>query len=171
MPVPSKKQAQIGALLFDKGPTEVLAEYFDYNNIFSAENAVELSKNTGMNKHAIKLEESKQPPFSLIYNLGLVELEILKTYIKMNLANGFIWPSKSPTEAPIFFDRKPDKSLHLCMDYWGLNNITIKNQYLLLLISKLLDWLGQAKRFTQLNLTNAYYCMRIREDDEWKIAF
>ena len=39
------------------------------------------------------------------------------------------------------------------------------------LISKLLNWLGRIKRFTQLDLTNAYYWMRICEGDEWNIAF
>ena len=57
-----------------------------------------------MNDYAIKLEESKQPPFEPIYSLGLVELEILKTYIKANLANGFIWLFKSPAGAFILFD-------------------------------------------------------------------
>ena len=68
-----------------------------------------------------------------------MELETLKTYIKTNLANGFIRPSKSPTRAPIFFNWKPDESFCLCVDYWGLNNITIKNQYLLPLIGESLD--------------------------------
>ena len=49
----SKKQAQVGALLFNKASTKVPAEYFDYNNVFLAENAVELSENTGINKYAI----------------------------------------------------------------------------------------------------------------------
>ena len=92
-----------------------------------------------MNEHAIKLEESKQPPFRPIYSLGPVELETLKTYIETNLANGFIRPSKSPVRAPILFDRKPDESLRLCVDYRGLNNITIKNRYLLPLIGESLD--------------------------------
>ena len=127
MPVHSKKQAQVGALLFHKAPTEVSAEYSDYSNVFSVENATKLPENTGINEHAIKLEEGKQLPFGLIYSLGPVELETLKTYIKTNLANGFIRPSKSPAEAPILFDRKPNGSLCLYMDYWGLNNITIKN--------------------------------------------
>ena len=148
-----------------------MAEYSDYSNIFSAENAVELPENIGMNKHAIELEEDKQSLFGLVYSLGPVGLETLKTYIKTNLANSFIQPSKSPAGAPILFDRKPDKSLRLCIDYWGLNNIIIKNRYLLLLIGKLLDWLGRARRFTQLDLTNAYYRMRICESDEWKTAF
>ena len=117
------------------------------------------------------LKEGKQSPFGPIYNLGPVELETLKTYIKTNLANGFIRSSKSPAGASILFDRKPDWSFHLCMDYWGLNNITIKNHYLLSLISALLDWLGPARRLTQLDLTNAYHQMRIYEGNEWKTAF
>ena len=139
MLIHSKKQAQVGALLFDEAFTEVLAEYSDYNNIFSAENAVELPENTGINKHTIKLEEGKQLSFGPIYSLELVELETLKTYIKTNLANNFIWPFKSPTRAPNLFDRKPDKSLCLYVNYQDFNNITIKNQYPLSLIGKLLD--------------------------------
>ena len=82
MPVHFEKQAQIGVLLFDKASTEVLAEYSNYNNVFLAENAAEFLENTGINEHAIKLEEGKQLPFNPIYSLGLVELETLKTYIK-----------------------------------------------------------------------------------------
>ena len=111
-------------------------------------NTIELSKNTKINKHAIKLEENKQPPFGLIYNLELVELETLKTYIKTNLANNFIWLFKSSTRAPILFNKKPDRSFHLYVNYWGLNNLIIKNQYLLLLISESLNQLNQVKQFT-----------------------
>ena len=171
MPVHSKRQVHVGALLFDKAPTKVSAEYSDYNNVFSAENATELPENTGMNEHTIKLEEGKQLSFGPIYSLRPVELETLKTYIETNLASSFIRPFKSPVEAPIFFNRKLDKSFCLCVDYQGLNNIIIKNQYLLPLIGKLLDWLSRAKRFTQLDLTNAYYWMRICEGDKWKTAF
>ena len=92
-------------------------------------------------------------------------------YIKTNLANGFIRPSMSPTRAPILFDQKPDRSLRFCVDYWDLNNITIKNRYPLPLIGESFDRLGRAKRFTQLDLTNAYYWMRIQENDKWKTAF
>ena len=121
------------------------------------EYAAELVENTKINKHAIKLEESKQSPFGLIYSLRSVELETLKTYIKNNLANGFIRTFKSPAKALILFDKKPDGSLRFCVDYWGLNNLTIKNQYPLPLIDELLNQLGWAKQFTQLDLTNAYH--------------
>ncbi len=92
-------------------------------------------------------------------------------YIKNNLANGFIRPSKSPTETLILFDKKPDGSLQLCVDYQGLNNLTIKNWYPLLLVGELLDRLGWVRRFAQLDLTNAYYEMKIWKADEWKTAF
>ena len=115
--------------------------------------------------------DNKQPPYGLIYSLERVELETLKTYIEANLASGFIRPSQSPAGALILFVRKKNSSLRLCVDYQGLNNLTIKNCYPLPLIGESLNCLGCAKRFTQLDLTNAYHQMRIREGDEWKTAF
>ena len=81
-----------------------MAEYSDYSNIFSAKYVAELLEYTGINDHAIELEENKQPLFSPIYSLDSVELETLKTYIETNLANSFIHPFKSSAGAPIFFD-------------------------------------------------------------------
>ena len=157
MPMYFERQSQIRALLFNKAPTKVLAEYSNYNNVFLVEYVAELPENTGINEHVIKLEEGKQPPFKPIYSLELVELEILKTYIKTSLVNGFIWSFKFLVRAPILFDRKPNRNLRLWVDYRSLNNLTIKNWYLLPLIGKSLDQLGRAKQFIQLNLTNAYH--------------
>ena len=117
MLVYSKKQAQVRVLLFDEAFPEVPAEYSNYSNVFSAESVTELLENIGMNKYAIKLEKDKQLPFSPIYNLGPIELKILKTYIETNLANSLIRPSKSPARKPIFFDMKPDRSLRFCINY------------------------------------------------------
>ena len=103
------------------------------------ENVAELPENTRMNEHTIKLEEGKQSSFRPIYSLDPIELEMLKTYIEINLANGFICPSKFSAGAPILFNRKPNRSIRLCVDYWNLSNITIKKQYLLSLIDELLD--------------------------------
>ena len=141
-------------------------EYSDFADLFSEKSENVLSERIGANEHAIKLEEGKQPPYGPIYSLGPVELETLKTYIETNLANGFIRASKSPAGAPILFVCKPDGSLRLCVDYRGLNNLTIKNRYPLPLIGESLDRLGRAKRFTQLDLTSAYHRMRIKEGDE-----
>ena len=82
-----------------------------------------------------------------IYILGPVEFETLKIYIKTNLANSFIRALKSLVSALILFIRKPNGSFCLCVNYRGLNNLTIKNRYLLPLISKSLNRLAQAKQF------------------------
>ena len=86
-----------------------------------------LHKNTDINKHTIKLVKRKQPSYSPIYNLGSVELEIVKVYIETHLKTGFIWPSKSPADKPIFYDKKLNKNLWLYIHYQGLNNLIIKN--------------------------------------------
>ena len=82
-----------------------------------------------------------------------MKLKTLKTYIKTHSKTGFIWPSKFSADTLILFDKKPDSNFYLCVDYRGLNNLTIKNQYPLPLIGESLNRLGRAKRFTQLDLT------------------
>ena len=163
------RAAQIASLLAEE--VKILDKYLDFTDVFLEEKALVLPERTELNKHAIDLEDGKQPPYGPIYSLGPVELETLKTYIETHLKTGFIWPSKSPAGAPILFDKKPDGSLRLCVDYRGLNNLTIKNRYPLPLIGESLDRLGRAKRFTQLDLTSAYHQMRIKEGDKWKTVF
>lgn len=129
-------------LKVEKASTIILAKYSNYTDIFSLELAAEFPEYTSINNQIIELEEDKQPSCDPIYSLGPINLEMLKAYIEINLANGFIKPFKLPVKAPIFFDCKPNKSLRLYIDYCGFNNLTIKNQYLLLLIGKLLNYLG-----------------------------
>ncbi len=111
------RRAQIAHLKADKAPTKVPSEYADFVDVFLPKLAVELPEHTKINDYAIKLVDDWQPLYGPIYSLGPVELETLKAYIKNNLASGFIKPFKSPAEALILFDKKPDGSLRLCMDY------------------------------------------------------
>ena len=53
----------------------------------------------------------------------------------------------------------------------GPQQVTIKNRYPLPLISGLLNQLGQAKIYTKIDLRGAYNLVRVKEGDEWKIAF
>ena len=160
------RRAQIATIVPNEASTSIPTEYSDFADLFFPELASELPKHTEINDYAIKLVDDQQLPYRPIYSLGPIKLETLKTYIETNLKNGFIRPSKSPAGAPILFDKKPDGSLRLCVDYWGLNNLTIKNQYPLPLVGEFLDRLGRTRRFTQLDLTNAYHRMRICKGDE-----
>ena len=169
--VHSSCRPQVSGLIAKKTSTKVPAKYSNFADVFSPDLASELPKHTGINDHIIKLEDGQQPPYESIYSLRPVELKTLKAYIETNLANRLIRPSKSPASAPILFNRKSNGSLQLCVNFWNLNNLTIKNRYLLPLIRELFNRLGRAKRFTQLNLTSVYHRMRICKGNKWKTAF
>ena len=68
--------------------------------------------------------------------------------------------------APILFIFKKDKGLRLYINYYRLNIIIIKNRYLLLLIIKTFNRLNSFKRFTKLNLKDAYYRLRIKSGNK-----
>ena len=102
---------------WDKAPTKIPIKYFDFANVFLASLATGLLRNTGINKHAIKLIKGKQPPYGPIYILSPVELKILKIYIKTHLKTGFIWSFKSPVSALILFNKKFDSSFYLYVNY------------------------------------------------------
>ena len=158
-------------MIADKASIIIPAEYSDLKNVFCKKSAVVLLEHTEIITYVIDLKEGKQSPYRPIYSLEPVELETLKTYIKTNLANGLIGLSKSPADAPILFNKKPNRSLRICVDYRGLNNITIKNRYPLLLVGESLNCLSHAKQFTQLDLTSANHQIKIKEGDKWKTAF
>jgi reverse transcriptase-like protein len=88
-----------------------------------------------------------------------------------NLTKGFIRPSKSPAGAPILFAPKKDGTLRLCVDYRGLNKVTVKNRYPLPLISEIMDRVNGAKWLSKFDLKDAYHRIRIKPGDEWKTAF
>ena len=101
MPIYLSCQAQVAALMSKE--TGILAKYSNFSNVFSLNSAAELTERTKINDDPINLLDDKQLPYSPIYSLGPVELEMLKTYIKANLARSFIRPSQSFASALILF--------------------------------------------------------------------
>ena len=118
-------------------PVDIPKEYRHWHELFQEGVGRESLPQHKPWDHEIKLEPGKQPTFGPIYSLSEKELATLRTYIDENLAKGFIRPSESPAGYPILFVPKKDKTLRLCVDYRKLNDITIKNRYLLLNISEL----------------------------------
>lgn len=121
--------------------------------------------------HAIDLHPDQSPPYGPIYPLAQNELQVLREYIERERELGRIRESKSPAGAPILFVPKKDGSLRLCVDYRGLNKVTVKNRYALPLMAEILDRVQGAKYFSKIDVKDAYYRIRIKEGDEWKTAF
>lgn len=90
----------------------------------------------------------------------------MEAYITDSLASGLIHPSSPPVGVGFFFMVKKDGSLRPCIDYGGLNDITIKNKFPLPLIVSAFGPLHPAAVFSKLDLCNAYHLVRIHEKDE-----
>jgi hypothetical protein len=71
----------------------------------------------------------------------------------------------------VIFVSKKDGTQRLCMDYHALNEVTMKNKYLLPRIADIFDQLCGACVFSKINLQSRYHQLKIRECDISKTAF
>ena len=150
--------------------TGVPPAYHDLALVFSKDKALSLPPHRPYDC-AIDLLPGAPHPKGRLYNLSLPEKEAMHNYIAESLLSGIIRPSSSPLGAGFFFVGKKDGSLRPCIDFRGLNDITVKNKYPLPLVGSTFEPLTHARVFTKLDLRNAYHLVRIREGDEWKTAF
>ena len=121
--------------------------------------------------YAIEIKEGFVPRKGKVYLLSREEREEVREFIREQLRKEYIQLSKSSQMAPIFFVGKKDGKKWMVQDYWYLSEWTIKNNYLLLLISDVLENIGTKKVFTKMDLRWGYNNVRIKEEDEWKAAF
>ena len=81
----------------------------------------------------------------------------MKEQLRDLLDKGFIRPSVSPWRAPVLFVKKKDGTLRMCIDYRQINQITIKNKYLLLRIDELFDQFQGIAYFSRIDLRSGYH--------------
>uniref|UniRef100_A0A9J7Y295 Gypsy retrotransposon integrase-like protein 1 n=1 Tax=Cyprinus carpio carpio TaxID=630221 RepID=A0A9J7Y295_CYPCA len=170
MAIPRIEPVTIKPPLYPPEPFRVPPEYMDLLEVFSKVQAATLPPHRSYDC-AIELMPVTCPPRGRLFSLSGPERLAMDKYLKEALDNGFIRPSTSPAGAGFFFVEKKDGSLRPCIDYRGLNNITIKNRYPLPLMTTAFEILQGATIFTKLDLRNVYHLVRIREGDEWKTAF
>lgn len=121
--------------------------------------------------HKIDIKPGSDTPHQRLYRMSDEELKTLREKLKELLELGYIRPSISPYGAPVLFAKKKDGSLRMCVDYRGLNSITIRNRYALPRIDEMLDRLYKAKYFTSLDLRSGYNQVRVHPKDIEKTAF
>jgi len=106
-----------------------------------------------------------------VYLLSREEREEVREFVKEQLRKGYIWLSKLLQTALVFFVGKKDRKKQMVQDYRYLNEWTIKNNYPLPLILDVLENIGTKKLFMKMDLRWGYNNVRIKEGDEWKVAF
>ena len=121
--------------------------------------------------HAIDLHNNFKASKARVYSLSRNKKEEVQKFVDEHLKKGYIRPSKSPQMLLVFFVGKKDGEKHMVMDYHRLNKQMVKNNYPLPLIMDLIDSIGNKRVFTKMDLQWGYNNVRIKEGDEWKMAF
>jgi hypothetical protein len=145
-------------------------EYHDYLPVFEEKEKL-IQPPHWHHNYWIPLIDNQVPPFKPLHALDETRLQILWEYLNSSMKKGWIRSSTSPAGALIHFVKKKDGGLWLCVDYRGLNAITVKDRTPILLIGEALDRLSKANIYTKLDVKDAYHNLRIAKGDEWKTAF
>ena len=151
-------------------PVVLLAQYANYADVFDKQRVDVLSEHSQHNL-AIETEDNKVLSFGPTYDHDRLKLDVLRKYINDMLAKEFIYPLKSPLEAPVLFTKKSDRGLRTCVDFQGLNAITKKNKHPLSLVCTLLDLFTGARQYIKFNIIVAYNTICIKAGNKWKTAF
>ncbi|GBG76409.1 hypothetical protein CBR_g22157 [Chara braunii] len=122
--------------------------------------------------HAIEIIPGSSIPKGRIYRMSPGELDELRRQLKELVEKGWIRPSVSPYESPVLFvPKKKEGTLRMCIDYRGLNAITIKNKEPLPRIDDLLERVQGCRYFCKIDLKSGYHQIAIRPEDQHKTAF
>jgi hypothetical protein len=108
-------------------------KYKNFADVFDKINVDKLLEHDSQN-HAINTK-NKMFLFESMYNLSMIEFDLLKEYFNEFLTKKFITFSSSLVDASILFVKKSKNDLSFCVNYKELNVITIKNRYLISLIN------------------------------------
>ncbi|KAK2912410.1 hypothetical protein Q8A73_006523 [Channa argus] len=148
----------------------ISSAYHDLAPVFNKEQALSLLPHRPFDCN-IDLQSGATLPTGRLYNLSRPKSKAMEKYFRESLQAGLIRPSSSPVAAGFFFVSKKDKTLRTCIDYRGLNNITV-NKHPLPLLNFAFESLQGAAIFTKLDLRNAYHLVRpdpekTRAGTEW----
>ena len=122
-------------------------------------------------KHSIELVPSSSLPNTSVYRRSILENEEIWREIQDLIDKDHICPNSSPYGSLVVPVPKKYGTQHMCINYWALNNISIKNRYTLPQIDELIESLKGVDFFTNLDLKSGYHQIPIESTDVWKTDF
>ena len=106
-----------------------------------------------------------------MYNLPFSSKEVVEKEIQVMLDLEIIEPSKSPYSSPVVLVRKKDGSCRFCIDFRGLNKITVFDAEPIPNVEDLFVRLAHSRFFTKIDLAKGYWQILVLPEDRPKTTF
>jgi hypothetical protein len=121
--------------------------------------------------HRIELKPGAEPYSRALRRMSTQELDELKKQLQLYLDTGRLRPSESPWGTNVIFAKKKDGTLRFCVDYRGLNDLTVRNSYPLPHMEDLFDRLQGGQYYSKIDLHSGFFQIIMAEEDRAKTAF
>ena len=106
-----------------------------------------------------------------IYNLPFSSKDVVEKEIQVMLDLEIIEPSKSPYSSLVVLVRKKDGSCRFCIDFPGLNKITVFDAEPIPNVEDLFVRFAHSRFFTKIDLAEGYWQILVLPEDRPKTAF
>ena len=123
------------------------------------------------NEHQIDFIPGAVIPNRPAYRSNPEETKELQRQVEELMGKGYVRESMNPCAVPMLLVPKQDGTWRMCIDCRAINNITIKYRHPIPRLDDKLDELYDSCIFSKIHLKNGYHQIRMKEGDEWKIAF
>ena len=143
----------------------------DYKDLWDDEIRGGKIKHTPHTQCDINLEPGTKPRRGKVRRTSPQEDELVKDHINKMYQHDVIRPSNSSWASPILLVQKKNGKTRFCVDYCKLNEVSIKDTYPLPRMDDIFSVLGKASYYTTIDLTDAFWSIRVREEDIPKTAF
>ncbi|XP_039030561.1 uncharacterized protein LOC120165033 [Hibiscus syriacus] len=151
-------------------PVSITSLLQEFEDVFSDETPSRLPPIQGI-EHQIDFISGATILNRPAYLSNPKETKEIQKKITELMKKGYIRESLSMCVVPVLLVPKKDRTWRMCIDCRAVNQITIKYRHPIPRLDDMLDELCGASIFSKVDLKSGYHHIRIREGNEWKIAF
>jgi hypothetical protein len=150
-------------------PQDLQALLSKHRMVFSTPQGLPLSRS--VHEHSIPLVPRSLLPNIRPYRHPFAQKNEIEKMVLELLTIGIIHPSTIPYSSLVVMVLKKEGSWRMCLDFFALNKMTIKDKFPIPVIDDLLDELSGTQFFTKLDLRSGYHQIHMKEANIPKTTF